>query len=269
MAHGSSGRATPCLPQGPHPPGGGGTHRPTQGSQGCPPTGGPGASPCPGRNHLRFGGLPPGTGHALPVPVDQAALSIHGGQTLDPGDPNHPHTSRGRPRHTEGPPPQATRSPQLRVPRRGQSPQAMGLSPGLKYPLPTTDQEVHQIRTCSCKILPAAAMDGKLLLQTARPTRDHTCTLLQGDTNTDTPHANPAPRPPALHSHSPTSGPNMPTGAHSPGLHHTGLSFPARRPAHARGGRSRHANLAASHTRQPTPYRYEESHTPRHTPAAQ
>ena len=38
------------------------------------------------------------------------------------------------------------------------------LSPVLKYRLPTTDQEAHQIHTLLCKILAAAAEDGKLLL---------------------------------------------------------------------------------------------------------
>ena len=48
-----------------------------------------------------------------------------------------------------------------------------GLSPKLACPLPTTDQEVHQIRKLVCEILAAAAEDGKLLLQTARPTTAH------------------------------------------------------------------------------------------------
>ena len=39
-----------------------------------------------------------------------------------------------------------------------------GPSPKLACPLPTTDQEVHQIRKLVCEILAAAAEDGKLLL---------------------------------------------------------------------------------------------------------
>ena len=40
------------------------------------------------------------------------------------------------------------------------------LGPELAYPLPTTDQEVHQIRKLVCEVLAAAAEVGKLLLQT-------------------------------------------------------------------------------------------------------
>ena len=36
-----------------------------------------------------------------------------------------------------------------------------------------------------CKILAAAAEEGKLLLQTARPTTDHTSVPLQADTHTN------------------------------------------------------------------------------------
>ena len=64
----------------------------------------------------------------------------------------------------------------------------LGLSPKLAYPLPTTDQEVHQIRKLVRKILAAAAEDGKLLLQTARPTTDHASAPRQADTYTDTTH---------------------------------------------------------------------------------
>ena len=69
----------------------------------------------------------------------------------------------------------------------------MDLSPALQYPLPTTDQEVHQIRTLICEILAAAAEDSKILVRTARPTSDHTGTALQADTYTDTTHATQAP----------------------------------------------------------------------------
>ena len=47
----------------------------------------------------------------------------------------------------------------------------MDLSPALQWPILTTDQEVHQIRTLICEILATAAKDSKLVLQTARPTR--------------------------------------------------------------------------------------------------
>ena len=64
----------------------------------------------------------------------------------------------------------------------------MGLSPKLAYPLPTTDQEGHQIRKLVCEILAAAAEDGKLLLQTARPTTRHASAPRRADTYTDTTH---------------------------------------------------------------------------------
>ena len=58
----------------------------------------------------------------------------------------------------------------------------VGLSPKLAYPLPTTDQEVHQIRKLLCEILAAAAEDGKLVLQTALPTTHHASAPLRADT---------------------------------------------------------------------------------------
>ena len=69
------------------------------------------------------------------------------------------------------------------------------LSTSLKYPVGTTDKEVDQIRTPICEMLAAAAKDGKLLLQTARPTQDHTRAPLQAGGYTETPYANPAPHP--------------------------------------------------------------------------
>ena len=53
------------------------SHHCTQGPRGPAPARGPSPSPGPGPDHLGAGRLPPGTGHALPVPVDQAALAIH------------------------------------------------------------------------------------------------------------------------------------------------------------------------------------------------
>ena len=48
-------------------------HCPTQGPQAHPPTRRPGPGARPGPNHLRSDGLPPRTGHAQPVPLDQVA----------------------------------------------------------------------------------------------------------------------------------------------------------------------------------------------------
>ena len=150
--------------------GGRGVHHRTQGPRGRPPAGGPSPSPRPGPDHLGAGRLPPGTGHALPVPVDQAALALRRCGALDLGHPHHPDTSVGGPRHAEKPPSRPQRPLTCgylavhRVLRR------MGLSAPLKYPLPTTDQEVHQIRTCIRQIRAAAAKDGNFLLPTSRPT---------------------------------------------------------------------------------------------------
>ena len=103
-----------------------GPHHPAQGPQGCPPGGGPNPGPRPGLNHLGASGLPPGTGNALPVPLDQAPLTVHRGRALDLGHPDRPHTSLGGPQHTKGPFTQATTPPHLRVPRHPQGPSAHG-----------------------------------------------------------------------------------------------------------------------------------------------
>ena len=174
-----------------------GLHHPAQSPQGRPPAGRQTPGLRPRQNHLRAGGLPPGTSHALPDQMDQAPLAIHRDRALDLGHPHRPHTNRGRPRHAEGPPPRPQHSLTCgyhaihRILRR------VGLSPELAYPLPTTDQEVHLIRTLSCEVLAAAAEDGKLLLQIARPTKDRTGAPLQADTYTDTtpPPRNPGPCP--------------------------------------------------------------------------
>ena len=79
-------------------------HHPAQGPEGRPPAGGPSPGPRPGRNQLAVGGLPPGTGHALPVPVDQAPLAVHRDRALDLGHPHRPHKSRGSPNTRKDPP---------------------------------------------------------------------------------------------------------------------------------------------------------------------
>ena len=101
-------------------------HHPAQGPQGRPPARAQAPSPRPGPNHLRASGLPPGTGHALPGPMDPAPLAIHGNCALDLGHPQRPHTNRARPRHAERPAPQTTALPHLRVPRHPQGPQPPG-----------------------------------------------------------------------------------------------------------------------------------------------
>ena len=50
-------------------------------------------------------GLPPGTGHALPDPLDPAPLATHGDRALDLGHLHRPHTNRGGPGYAAKPPP--------------------------------------------------------------------------------------------------------------------------------------------------------------------
>ena len=101
-----------------------------------------------------------------------------------------------------------------------------GLSPKLAYPLPTTDQGVHQIRKLVCEILAAAAEDGKLLLQTARPTTAHASAPRQADKYTDTAHPTAQSPPMPLPSRCSTGDPHTPTIARTPGPRDTGLPHP-------------------------------------------
>ena len=91
-----------------------------------------------------------------------------------------------------------------------------GLSPKLAYPLPTTDQEVHQIRKLVCEIFAAAAEDGKLLLQTARPTTGHASVPRRADTYTDTAHPTVQSPPMPPPSRCSTGDPHTPTTARTP-----------------------------------------------------
>ena len=70
-----------------------GPHHPAKGPQGRPPAGGPIPGPRPGPNHLEADRLPPRTGHALFVPVNQAPLAVHRDSALDLSHPHRPHTS--------------------------------------------------------------------------------------------------------------------------------------------------------------------------------
>ena len=146
----------------------------------------------------------------------------------------------------------------------------MDLSPPLQYPLPTTDQEVHQICTLICEILAAAAEDGKLLLQNARPTSNHTGAPLQADTYTDATHASPAPHPPTqppplpLPPHSPPGSPHTPTITRSPGPRNTGLLHPSNNNTRPPQTLPRNTPQHPT-TRQPAHAHREEPHAPRHT----
>ena len=102
----------------------------------------------------------------------------------------------------------------------------MGLSPKLAYPLPTTDQEVHQIRKLVCEIPAAAAEDSKLLLQTARPTTGHASAPQRADTYTDTAHPTTQSPPMPLPSRCSPRDPHTPTIARTPGPRDTGLPHP-------------------------------------------
>ena len=102
----------------------------------------------------------------------------------------------------------------------------VGLSPELAYPLPTTHQEVHQIRKLVCEICAAAAEDGKLLLQTARPTTDHASAPRRADTYTDTTHPTAQSPPMPLPSPCSPRDTHTPTIARTPGPRDTGLPHP-------------------------------------------
>ena len=96
----------------------------------------------------------------------------------------------------------------------------------LAYPLPTTDQEVQQIRKLVCEILAAAEEDGKLLLHTAWPTTDHASAPRRADIYTDTTHSTAQSPPMPLPSRCSAGDPNTPTIACSPGPRDTGLPHP-------------------------------------------
>ena len=141
----------------------------------------------------------------------------------------------------------------------------MGLSPKLAYPLPTTDQEVNQIRKLVCEILAAAAEDGKLLLQTARPTTGHASAPRRADTYTDTKHPTAQSPLKPLPSRCSAGDSHTPTTARTPRPRDTGLPHPpehqhtpAKHPA--AGHPSPPPTLDNPHTAS------ERSHAPRGTP---
>ena len=147
-----------------------------------------------GPNYLRGGGFPPRASHALPAPMDQAVLADHRCNAVDLGHPQAP-THRKTP--TPRPQQHLTCSYNAiyRILRR------VGFNPNLKYPLPTTHQEVPQVRTPICELLAGAAVDGKLHL--TKPTEHDNCTPPQANSSAKLPHTKPLPHPLALHSCSP------------------------------------------------------------------
>ena len=141
---------------------------------------------------------------------------------------------------------------------------SVGPSPKLAYPLPTTDQEVHQIRKLVCEILAAAAEDGKLLLQTAPPYNwpRKRATASGHIHRHNTPRRTiPAHAPPLL------LLTQRPTHAHhraQPRAPRHGPPPPARTSAHARHTPTRRRPLTTPHTRKPAHTRREEPRAPRH-----
>ena len=194
-----------------------------------PPAGEQAPSPHPGLNHLRASRLPPGTGHALPDQLDPAPLAIHRNRALDFGHPHRPHRNRGRPGHAAKHPPRPQHSLTCVYHAIHRVCSRVGLSPELAYPLPTTDQEVHQIRKLVCKILAAAAEDGKLPLQTARPTTDQASAPLQADKPTDTARPTAQSPPMPLPSRCSPGDPHTPTIARNPKPCDTGLPGPPKK----------------------------------------
>ena len=117
------GTDTMLAPRGRPTRGSRGHHHPAQGPQGHPTARRRAPSPRPGPNHLGQGGLPPGTGHALPDPLDPPPLATGGDRALDLGHPHRPHTNRGGPGHAAKFPPQdrSTPSPAGTTPSTGSS----------------------------------------------------------------------------------------------------------------------------------------------------
>ena len=202
------------------PLGSGGTHHPTQSPQGSPPAGGPKPGPHhpiprPGLSDLWSGGLPPRARHSLPVAMDQAAWLTTGAAPRIWAIPTA-HTQIEASRNTRKDP--ASRPQQRLICGYHAVHRVLwrvGRNAPLRYPLPTTNKEVHQVRTHICRILAAAVVDGKLKLQTSRPTPDHTCTPPRANTSADAEHANDNPHHLPFPSQSPPSGPHSPSG-HSP-----------------------------------------------------
>ena len=252
-----------------------GPHHPAQSPQGRPPAGGQSPGPRPGPNHLGAGGLPPQTGHALPDPVDQAPLAVGGDRALDLGHPHCPHTSRGRSRHADRPPPPGrnTPSPADTTPSAGCS-AAWTLAQHYNTLFPPMFKRNTKNAHSSAKSLPrqqkTASFSSKppglqVTTQARRCKRTHTRTQHTG------PQPQPLPYNPARAPPSPLPN-RWSTHAH----HCVQPRGPRHRPppaaqstTHARHRPSRRTPLTAPHTWQPTHTRRGEPHAARHIRPAQ
>ena len=87
-------------------------------------------------------------------------------------------------------------------------------------------EEIELLCKLVCEILAAAAEDGKLLLQIARPTTGHASAPRRADTYTDTTHPTAQSAPKPLPSRCPPGDQHTPTIARTPGPRDTGLAQP-------------------------------------------
>ena len=242
-----------------------GPHHPAQGFQGRPSARGQAPSLRPGLNHLRKGGLPPGIGHALPDPLVPAPLSPKGTVPWIWAIPSAHTQVEAGPDTRPKPPPEPQQSLTCGYHAIHRVLSRVGLSPKLAYPLPTTDQEVHQIRRLVCEILAAAAEDGKHHLQTARPTTCHASAPQRADTYTDTTHPNAQSPPEPLPSRCPPGDAHTPIIARTPGPRDTGLPhLPEHQHTTATLPPAGHPSPPPP-TRQPTHTSREKPRAPRHT----
>ena len=205
-----------------------GPHHPAQSPQGRPSTGEQSFGLRPGPNHLGAGGLPPGTGHALPDPVDQTPLAVNGDRALVLGHPHRPHTSPGRPRYADRPLPQAATPPHLRIPRPDLRPQTSETPPEHHRRPPTAIPCRNKHPRHSKAHLSPTGPPGTAQPNLARPRTTHT---LRGRAGPQQPiwPSPPRPRAPPPHTdHHPRPQP-PPSSPSKRGLRHSlGLVLPTR-----------------------------------------
>ena len=139
-----------ARPRGHHTRGTRGPNPPAQSPQGRPPAGGQTPGPRPGPNHLRAGGLPPGLAMLCLAQWIQRCRPSTGTVPWIWFIPTaHTHIEAG-PDTRKDPPPRPQHSLSSRYHAIHTILRRVGLSRKLAYPLPTTDQEVHQVRMLVC-----------------------------------------------------------------------------------------------------------------------